>query len=91
MIKIYSTTWCPSCVSAKSLLDSKGLKFEEINIEEIGISRENLAEITGGHTVPQIIINGSSIGGYDQLVLLNQAGKLDDMLKKWFIYELFKK
>lgn len=82
MIKIYSTTWCPSCVSAKSLLDSKGLKFEEINIEEIGISRENLAEITGGHTVPQIIINGSSIGGYDQLVLLNQSGKLDEMLKK---------
>ena len=82
MIKIYSTTWCPSCVSAKSLLDSKGLKFEEINIEEIGISRENLAEITGGHTVPQIIINGSSIGGYDQLVLLNQSGKLDEILKK---------
>ena len=91
MIKIYSTTWCPSCVSAKSLLDSKGLKFEEINIEEIGISRENLAEITGGHTVPQIIINGSSIGGYDQLVLLNQSGKLDEMIKKWFIYELSKK
>ena len=91
MIKIYSTTWCPSCVSAKSLLDSKGLKFEEINIEEIGISRENLAEITGGHTVPQIIINGSSIGGYDQLVLLNQSGKLDEILKKWFIYELSKK
>lgn len=82
MIKIYSTPWCPSCSAAKSLLESKGIAFEEINIEDAGMSREQLAEITGGHSVPQIIINGSSIGGFDKLVMMNQSGQLDTLLKQ---------
>ena len=57
MVKIYSTSWCPSCVYAKRLLEEKKIKFEEINIEEVGMSREQLFEITGGASVPQIIIN----------------------------------
>tara|TARA_B100001029_G_C15060885_1_gene458368 strand:- start:3257 stop:3505 length:249 start_codon:yes stop_codon:yes gene_type:complete len=80
MIKIYSTTWCPSCRFAKSLLDSKNVDYEEINIEEVNISREKLKEITGGHTVPQIVINGTSVGGYDQLLKLDQLNKLDKLL-----------
>jgi glutaredoxin 3 len=82
MIKIYSTTWCPSCRAAKLLLDSLNLKFEEINIEEIGISREKLREMTGGHTVPQIMINDTFIGGYDKLLMLNQTGKLEKLINK---------
>ena len=81
MIKIYSTTWCPSCVLAKRLFDSKNIEYEEINIEELSISRKKLFEITGGNTVPQIVINGTSIGGYDQLFMLNQMNKLDDLIK----------
>ena len=42
MVIIYSTSWCPSCVSAKRLLESKNVKYEEINIEEVNISREKL-------------------------------------------------
>jgi len=80
MIKIYSTNWCPSCVSAKMLLDDKGLAYEEINIEKENISREQLAEITGGYTVPQIVIKGKSIGGFDKLMTLNQTGELDKMV-----------
>jgi len=76
MIKIYSTNWWGSCIAAKKLLDDKGLSYEEINIEEIGISREDLIKLTGGYTVPQIIINDKSIGGYNQLLILNQEGKL---------------
>ena len=76
MIKIYSTNWWGSCIAAKKLLDDKGLSYEEINIKEIGISREDLIKLTGGYTVPQIIINDKAIGGYNQLLILNQEGKL---------------
>ena len=81
MIKIYSATWCGPCTSAKRLLDSLGQSYEEIDIEENNISREKLMEMTGGMTVPQIIINEKPIGGFDQLLELNQSGKLEEMLK----------
>ena len=76
MIKIYSTSWWGPCKAAKQLLDDKGLSYEEINIEEAGISRGDLVKLTGGYTVPQIIINDKSIGGFDQLLKLNQEEKL---------------
>ena len=76
MIKIYSTSWWGPCKAAKQLLDDKGLSYEEINIEETGISRDDLVKLTGGYTVPQIIINDKSIGGLNQLLELNQEGKL---------------
>ena len=81
MIKIYSTSWCPSCVYAKRLLEDNNIQFEEINIEEAEISREQLAEIAGGISVPQIVINGQSIGGFENLLELTQSGKLKELLK----------
>ena len=68
MVIIYSTSWCPLCVSAKRLLDSKEIKYEEINIEQIGWPREKLLEVGKAMTVPQIVINGEAIGGYTELV-----------------------
>ena len=82
MIKIYSTTWCGPCASAKRLLDELGQTYQEIDIEEKGISRQDLQQITGGSTVPQIIINGNSIGGFDSLLKMSQDGTLEEMLKK---------
>ncbi len=76
MIKIYTTSWCPYCVAAKRLLADRGKEFEEINIEEQDMSREDLYEITGGRSVPQIVIDDETIGGYDNLVELDSAGKL---------------
>ena len=76
MIKIYPTNWWGPCKAAKELLNDKGLSYQEINIEEIGISREDLIKLTGGYTVPQIIINDKAIGGFNQLLILNQEGKL---------------
>ena len=81
MIKIYSTSWCPPCAAAKRMLTDMGQTFEEIDIEKEGISREKLSEITGGSTVPQIIINGKPIGGFDSLMRLNQNGTLKELLK----------
>ena len=76
MIKIYTTSWCPYCQSAKRFLENKGLEFEKIDIEEQGISREQLKRLTGRSSVPQIIIENKPIGGYEDLVSLHQAGKL---------------
>jgi len=76
MVKIYSTSWCPSCIYAKRLLSERGLEFEEINIEEKEWSRDDLFELTGGRTVPQIIIDEKPIGGYDDLLKLDSIGEL---------------
>ena len=75
-ILIYSTSWCQPCKLAKKLLQERGLDFQEIDIEEKGWSREDLFNITGGRTVPQVVINDDTIGGYDDLVRFDQEGKL---------------
>ena len=80
MVKIYTTNWCPSCNAAKNLLDSINITYQEINIEEENFSRSQLQELTGGYTVPQIIINKQCIGGYDKLLYLYQNNKLQDLL-----------
>ena len=53
-----------------------GMFYKEINIEESGISRDDLVKLTGSYTVPQIIINDEVIGGFEQLLILNQEGRL---------------
>ena len=75
-IKIYTTSWCGPCQMAKRLLSEKGLKFEEIDIESKGWTREDLFQLTGGRTVPQIVIDNQSIGGFDDLAKMDQEGKL---------------
>jgi len=76
VIKIYSTSWCGPCKNVKRLLEERGLSYDEIDIEEIGWSRDDLYDLTGGRTVPQIIINEKPIGGYDDLLKLDREGKL---------------
>ena len=80
MIIIYCTNWCGPCIAAKKFLDDMSLSYEEINIEEEGLSRDDLAKLTGGSTVPQIIINDNPIGGFNELLQLNQSGKLKELL-----------
>ena len=57
------------------------MSYENIDIEEQGLSRDDLVKITGGHTVPQIIINDKAIGGFNELLQLNNSGKLKKPLK----------
>ena len=83
MIKIYSTSWCASCVAAKKLLDELKQSYEEINIEEENMSRDDLMKITGGMSFPQIVINGKTIGGFDKLLELTQNGTFEEILKPW--------
>jgi glutaredoxin len=69
-IKIYTTNWCPYCVAAKRFFDEKGWPYEEINIAEKDWNREKLFEVGKSMTVPQIVIDGEAIGGYDDLMQL---------------------
>ena len=56
------------------------VSYEEINIEKENLSRDDLSTLTGGHTLPQIIINNNPIGGFNELLQLNQSGKLKELL-----------
>ena len=76
MIKLYSTSWCGPCKNAKRLLDERGISYDEIDIDEIGWSRDDLYDLTGGRTVPQIVIDEKPIGGYGDLLKLDREGKL---------------
>ena len=67
-IVIYSTSWCGPCKMAKKLLAEKGFSYKEVDIEEHNISREQMASMAKGPTVPQIIINDLPIGGFVDLV-----------------------
>ncbi|MCB0378307.1 MAG: glutaredoxin 3 [Bdellovibrionales bacterium] len=79
-VTIYSKTYCPFCVRAKSLLESKGADFEEIMVEKASAFAE-LKERTSMRTVPQIFINDELIGGYTELAALDEEGRLDELLK----------
>ena len=80
---MYTTTICPYCVRAKSLLKSKGVEFEEINVSGDDATREWLVKATGGRrTVPQIFINDEAVGGFDDIRALDQAGELDKKLQQ---------
>ena len=77
---MYTTRWCGYCVRAKVLLDAKGISYEEISLDDDPGFRERLEELTGGWTVPQILIDGRPIGGYTELWRLDREGALDDVL-----------
>ena len=79
-IRIYTTRWCGYCVRAKALLDGKGIGYEEILLDDDPEFRRNLQELTGGWTVPQILIDGTPIGGYTELWRLDKSGQLDARL-----------
>lgn len=80
-VEIYTKAFCGYCARAKALLDSKGVAFEEYDITIGGPKRaEMLERSNGGSTVPQIFIDGTHIGGSDDLSALDRAGKLDPML-----------
>jgi glutaredoxin 3 len=81
-IQMYTTRWCGYCVRAKALLDGRGLEYEEIQLDdEVGF-RQKLLDLTGGWTVPQILIDGQPIGGYTELWRLDRDGRLDALLSR---------
>jgi glutaredoxin 3 len=79
-VRMYSTRWCGYCVRAKTLLEGRGIEYEEISLDDDPAFRQKLFDLTGGWTVPQILIDGRPIGGYTELWRLDRDGRLDDDL-----------
>ncbi|MGN6382532.1 glutaredoxin 3 [Dyella sp. KULCS107] len=80
-IEVYSTAFCPYCVSAKNLLKSKGLEWTEVRIDTDPAQRDAMLARSGGRrTVPQIFINDAHVGGFDDLVAADRNGKLAELL-----------
>lgn len=80
-VEIYTTQICGFCHAAKRLLSSKGVSFSEIDVMADPSRRAEMTQrANGGRTVPQIFINGTHVGGNDDLQALERAGKLDPIL-----------
>ena len=80
-IEIYTTSSCPYCVKAKTLLIKKNASFEENDISNDADLRQAMIQKTGGRTsVPQIFIDGRHIGGCDDLYALDKTGELGKLL-----------
>ncbi|HVZ52495.1 MAG TPA: glutaredoxin 3 [Pseudolabrys sp.] len=80
-VEIYTTRYCPYCVSAKALLTRKGVAFSEIDVGKDWDRRAEMVERANGRTtVPQIFIGDTHVGGCDDLHALDRAGKLDPLL-----------
>jgi glutaredoxin 3 len=80
-VEIYTTPLCPYCWRAKRLLQSKGVVFEEIDLwQQPGRRKEMIERASGRRTVPQVFVDGSGLGGSDELAELERRGRLDPLL-----------
>ena len=80
-VVVYTTRWCPYCIRAKGLLNSKGISFNEIPVDGDRALREDMARRAGRTSVPQIWIGEQHIGGCDELYALERSGSLDSLLQ----------
>jgi glutaredoxin 3 len=81
VVEIYTKTFCGFCWRAKLLLESKGVEYKEIAVDFGGEVRQAMIQRANGRTtVPQIFIGELHVGGCDDLVALERAGKLDELL-----------
>ena len=79
---MYTTAFCPYCVAAKQFLQSKGLTWEEVRVDRDPTLREDMMRRSNNRrTVPQIFINDHHVGGFDDMIALERAGKLEVLLR----------
>ncbi|MDA1099499.1 MAG: glutaredoxin 3 [Proteobacteria bacterium] len=82
-VTIYTTGFCPFCFHAKKLLESKGVAYDEIDVDRVpGARAEMRQRANGGHTVPQIFIGDRHVGGCDELFALERQNQLDPLLSE---------
>ncbi|WP_193162805.1 glutaredoxin 3 [Microbulbifer hainanensis] len=80
-IVIYTTRFCPFCIRAKQLLDSKGARYREISVDNNPRLRAEMTAKAGSRTVPQIWIGNRHVGGCDELMGLERSRQLDKLLR----------
>jgi len=81
VVTLYVSDWCPYCQRAKGLLTQKNVVFNEINIEEQPMFREDMIARSKQRTVPQIFIGDQHVGGCDDLFELDRSGELDRLIQ----------
>jgi glutaredoxin 3 len=80
VVTLFTTDRCSRCVSAKTLLNRRGISYVEVNLAKDPDSRAELARETGMFTFPQIMIEGETLGGFDELLAADRAGRLSQLL-----------
>jgi glutaredoxin 3 len=80
LVTMYTTDACPFCMRAKTLLARRGIEYEEINLARDPDGRAELVERTGMYTFPQILIGVEPIGGFNELLAADRAGRLSELL-----------
>ena len=78
-IIVYSTDPCSFCLRAKELLDKRGIAYEEINLAKDPAGREQLLAKTGMLSFPQIIVGDDVLGGFRELIIADQSGRLEEI------------
>jgi glutaredoxin 3 len=79
-VVMYRTPFCPYCMRAEALLRRKGITVREVDVSHDEDARRWLLDATRSRTVPQIFINGASVGGFDDIAALDRRGLLDQLL-----------
>ena len=79
-VTVYTTENCPFCTRAKQLLDTRGVQYEEINLERDPRGRQELVEKTGMMTFPQVIVGDELIGGFTETLAADRSGRLQQLL-----------
>lgn len=79
-VEIYTTPTCPYCHAAKSLLNGKGVAFEEITVLDPSLREKMMVRANGRRSVPQIFVGDTHVGGYDDMAALDRQGDLDSLL-----------
>ena len=78
---IYTSGWCPYCIKALHLLDSKGVSYQNISVDGRPDIRQEMTEKAGRTSVPQIWVGAHHVGGCDDLHELERDGQLDNILE----------
>jgi glutaredoxin 3 len=79
-VVVYTTEPCGFCRQAKALLDSRGVKYDEVNLAKDPAGRADLVALTGQMTFPQIIVQDRPLGGFRELLEADRDGMLEELL-----------
>ncbi len=79
-VTLYTTAGCGSCIRAKALLGHRSIPFEEVNLARDPVGRGELVARTGLMTFPQVVVDGHTVGGYDDLFRALGDGRLEELL-----------
>ncbi len=79
-VTVYTTEHCSLCSSAKTLLERRGIGYEEVNLSRDPDGRARLQERTGMFTFPQIVIGDEAVGGFRELLAVDREGRLQELI-----------